>query len=218
MSEGVSSYKIRIFDKSKLLWTLILLDLFFITVHCFHYYGLLGNPMWSVEMDGGYAEFYQYGKELCILLILGGLYLKKRQFIFMAWSFLFLYFLMDDSLSIHENIGAHLADLLQLDSRLGLRKEDMGELILSLMAALFFFSIIGIAYKNADGSGKSFSGKLLFLVLILGFFGVVVDMFHVILPFWKGKMGVLEDGGELLSMSLIFAYVFRVYRAVEGRR
>jgi len=63
----------------------------------------------GVNVDKGHPEFYQYTKFLwiCCLLILAHLRLKSRQYF--AWLVVFIYFLLDDALRIHQTGGDYIS-------------------------------------------------------------------------------------------------------------
>ena len=44
--------------------------------------------------------------------------------------------------------------------------------------------------------------------MAVAFFGVVVDMLHAAMPWGRCVWGLVEDGGEMLMMSIIVWYVF----------
>ncbi len=198
------------FKKNKTLITLLVfIDLAFILMHCLLLWDIIGyNLNFSIEKDFGYAEFYQYLKEFGIFLMLIYLYYKKRQLICFVWSILFLFLLLDDSLSIHENYGFYLADYLNFQSKFNLRAEDFGELLIFFFFGFIFFISIVYAFLKADLKGRLMSKKLLLLLLLLAFFGIFVDLLHVAMSNVNNQLALIEDGGEMLVMSLIFAYVF----------
>jgi hypothetical protein len=119
-------------EKYKLLGLLIIADLSFIILHIFHVYtGWLPDSLYSLSRDRGYAEFFQYTKELWIAVLFLALAIQQRKPVYLIFSFLFLYFLIDDSFEFHEQTGALLADTLHLEPLFGLRSVDMGELAVS---------------------------------------------------------------------------------------
>lgn len=134
-------------EKGKqLLFLLVLTDLFFIFLHILHVFtNLLPSNFYSIAQDRGYAEFFQYTKELWILILFLLLGIKQRKALYFIFSYLFLYLLIDDSFEFHENIGAFLADYLNFHPYYGLRAVDLGELAVSaVFGSLFFASMLNI--------------------------------------------------------------------------
>lgn len=198
------------FDKyiGKLLVLLIIADLCFIFLHSVRYrFHFLDNSLWAIENDEGYAEIYQYIKELWIFVMLALLWIRSLRLIYISWGVLFLYLLIDDSVHLHEQFGWTIADIFNFHEAFGLRAKDFGEIVVSVVAAFTLFIFIVLGYILSTPQGKKMSLYLLVLVAALAFFGIFVDMIHEITN--EGfYLGVLEDGGEMLVMSIITAYVF----------
>ncbi len=198
-------------DSRKLLLMLLLADGAFMLIHLAYELQFLPNPLFSIERDFGYAEVYQYLKEgwIVVLLLLAALF--SRRIIYLAWAGLFMYLLMDDSLRIHETLGGHLTTLLDLQPMFNLRAKDFGELGVSLIFAAFLFAIIGLAYCFSERRSREVSRTLFIGVLLLALFGVVIDFVHNLLPLSPAFSALLEDGGEMVIMSIILCYVFTLH-------
>jgi hypothetical protein len=68
------------------------------------------------------------------------------------------------------------------------------------------FGFIAIAYcTSADAEAKAFSRQLFVGLAALIFFGIGVDMLHVMVtnPIAAAWMGVIEDGGEMVVGSVL---------------
>ena len=192
----------------KFLIILIITDLGFICLHFLNQIGRLPHYSYSLYADMGYSEIYQYVKEFWIFLMLIFAFIERKRFNYLAWSLLFLYFLADDALRLHESFGRILSqDLPQI---YGLKAQDLGELIVTAIAGTIIFSFIFITYYKSKDFEKWVSKKLFFMVLILVFFAVGVDMLHSAISSLDGFFGVIEDGGELFAMSVILAFVFKL--------
>jgi len=199
---------------------LILTDLIFIIIHCLFTFSMNDfdylitvdkNYLYSIENDQGYSEIFQYIKEFWILLLLLFLSFKKKHLIYFIWSLLFFYLLLDDSLSIHEEIGEYLANYFNIETRYNLRAVDFGELLVSFGVGVSFLSFLSFTYFRAVNDVRKFSVHIFILLLFLVFFGVFIDMLHTFLgDDWK--LGLIEDGGEMIAMSLITAYIFNINR------
>jgi len=203
-------------DKNfKLLILLLLTDLVFILIHMAHQldlFGMLSKELLSLAVDGSYPEVYQYIKEYWVILLLIFIGIKNSQKIYFSWALLFVYFLFDDSLQIHETFGHYLAIQFNFQARFGLRAQDFGELTVSLFVGIILFSIIGAFYYKSSIGERKVSRSLFFLVLILMLFGVGIDMVDSIIPitFWKAILALIEDGGEMAVMSIILGYVYNL--------
>ncbi len=194
-------------NSNKLLILLLLTDLALILIHIYKM-PFLGPTPFNIEKDRGYAELFQYFKEYWIVLLLFIIAIKRTHIIYFAWSILFTYLLFDDSLQIHEKLGYYLANYFDLQPRFNLRAVDFGELGVSFFSGLILFSFIGWAYLRSDSAAKQISKHLFILVLFMAFFGILVDMMHIAIPWGKSMWGLIEDGGEMIIMSIIVWYVF----------
>lgn len=204
--------------KDKLLILLIAADVSFIVLHLFHTYTiLLPDNLFSIGQDRGYGEFFQYTKELWVAILLFLLGLRKRKFLYIIFAFLFLYFLIDDALEVHERFGAFLSDFLNFQPNLGLRAIDFGELAVSIFFGALFFIAIGITHHQSDSSARTVSKYLIILIVLLALFGVVMDMLEIIVQHAVVNpiLVMIEEGGEMLVMSMITWFVFRLDLATE---
>jgi hypothetical protein len=187
-------------------------DLAFIILHFINALTpLLHNALLRIDRDRGYPEMYQYLKFLWIIIIFVYFSLKKSSPHYFAWVLVFVYFLLDDSLGIHEQAGEYIAARLDFLPVFGLRPQDYGELAVSAAVGIFLFSFVMGAYIKGSSIFRKISKDLVLLILILIFFGVVVDMAHIAIDLgWRNSfiLGVLEDGGEMFSVSLILWYTF----------
>jgi hypothetical protein len=199
-------------EKDKLLFLLILTDLVFILLHIIHIFtALLPSSLYSLAMDRGYAEFFQYMKMLWILVLFLGLGIKRRRLIFVIYSVLFTYFLIDDSFEFHERAGALLAELFNFQPALGLRAVDFGELTVSAFFGILFLIAITITHLGSDVFTKKVSKSIIIMVIMLAMFGVGMDMIEIIIehPFVNPLLVIVEEGGEMLMVSVITWFAFK---------
>jgi 4-amino-4-deoxy-L-arabinose transferase-like glycosyltransferase len=174
---------------------------------------LLNIPRLDIMLDQSYPEMFQYLKYAwcCILLTVASF--RYTAWRFMAWAALFLYFLLDDSLRVHERLGRHVAMALDFQPAWGLRLQDYGEMLVSAFAGLGLFLPLGLAYRTGSGQFKKLSRDLALLVLALVFVGVFVDMAQMAFrpyvgPTINSLLRALEDLGEMFVASVMLWYVF----------
>jgi len=193
---------------------LLAIDFVFFFLHFLPLFGVLNNPLFSLEEDGGYPERYQYAKTFSIVVLLVMVSAKAKVIGYVAWAVLFLYLLLDDALSIHESVGLHVATSLDFSPAFGLRARDFGELVVTAIAAALLLAPLAVLYLRGSVAFRLVSKYLFLLLVALAFFGIFVDMLHVALQQgWKVSflLGALEDGGEMVVMSVMAAYVFLLY-------
>lgn len=202
---------------NKLLFLLIITDLMFMILDVLNLVKIIKNPLFFIGRDLGYAEFYQYMKEYWVIILLLIIAYKRKKFIYLSWSLIFLYVLLDDSLKLHETVGISITDYFEFQPMFGLRAKDFGELGVSIFFGTFLFSFLGIFYFYGKEEAKKISNHLLFLFFMLVFFGILVDMVGMMLHGYGGGLLthiinrlfiLIEDGGEMIVMSIMVWYLF----------
>lgn len=204
-----------------ILISLLFLDLAFILLHIVVATTdwLPSLPKLLISEDRGYAEKFQYLKLLIVVLGLGWLAVQRRSRIFFAWSMIFLYILLDDALTIHERGGGVLDRTLQLPEVVGLRGQDLGELIIFATMGIISLVSLVVAYKtDYSTQNRRASVYLLGLLLIFSVLAGIVDILHIAVNSVAASLWldvgftVLEDGGELVIVSLIVIFVCRLLK------
>jgi len=190
-----------------LLISLLALDLFFGFAHIAYLSGWLTNSFWSVEKDRSFSEWYQHLKESSIVALLIYHSFKIKKIDYLPWGLLFLYVLLDDALMVHEKLGGHLDNAFALPVFLSLREQDMGELIVSAFFGSVLMALIFLRFFWCEVRVKHHYIDLLVLFSALVLFGIGVDMVHMIVSSGTEVWGLIEDGGELIVMSLIVFYI-----------
>lgn len=196
---------------------LISADTAFVIVHLVHELPpFLGNSLYSLETDRGYSEIFQYVKTYWIVILLAVLWWRTRECVYVTWMLLFAYLLCDDTFQIHERGGDAIARHWGYENALGLRAEDFGELTVSGLFGLPFLVLIVIMSLRSTRDARNASKDLTLLLGVMLFFGVVIDMLHIVAGGGYGKVGfgVVEDGGEMFAMSVVCWYVLNL---VDGR-
>jgi hypothetical protein len=170
---------------------------------------------WLLETDGGWAEYAGYAQQAVLVVLLLALGWAGRHLVWAAYAVLYLCALADDALRLHENEGAWLADRLAAhlwfpsDGFLGLRADDLGELLVWGLLAAVPVAAAALLHRRADRWNRRASLGMAGLVAAYVFCGAVLDQVHVLfLDSWIGDvLGTLEDGGELLVLSATVVYV-----------
>jgi hypothetical protein len=201
---------------------LVALDLLFIGIHTWRGIvkeggadpGVFADPRFSLLRDRGYAEIFDYLKFACVAAVLARLWQQHRQPIYLALALVFLAALADDLFQIHELGGRWLLVEVGRDTPLGIHVRDVGEI--ATWALLGAVAVAGLrlawlASRPADNRvGLLFIGCLVLLAL----FGIGVDLLHALAPSRRldGLFGIVEDGGEMLVLSLAVALAVFVAR------
>lgn len=122
----------------------------------------------------------------------------------LASSLQFLFF--DDVFSLHEQTGEWLGERFFAAQKLFPAK-DLGELSFGLAIGLVLTCLVARHFRTSTVWQRMLCAIVILPIVILGFFGVVVDFSHALVPaddkFLGGLGALLEDGGELASSFLI---------------
>ncbi len=223
------------FGRTTFIFLLLLLlgDLYYVTLHWLYinhddepWHGILSalgnpeyfdNPVYSIEIDRGYAETYQYLKLAWSSVMSFCLLAKSRQALYLFWAIFFFYLLLDDFGQLHERMGNWFNAEMDYAPMYGLRAHDFGELtFIGIVAAAFLIGGI-LAYKYSTVSARKSSTILLGMTLALAFFGVGADLINIAIKPEGLKMallsttflpGAIEDGGEMIVVSVICWFMY----------
>jgi hypothetical protein len=194
-----------------ILTLLIAIDVVLIAFHLsMSYVGRPGGPLFDLGADRSYSEFYQYVKDVWAILILAVLALRRRAGVYVAWGLVCAYFLLDDALQLHEHAGWAIRDMVPGKPGAAVH---LGELAFVAGIGLVLLAIVAVTHLRADRRDRAVSTVLLVLFSALIFFGIVVDAVHHLLfpgPQLRVLFTTIEDGGELVVLSLIVAFLFAV--------
>ena len=194
---------------------LLAADMGFVATH----FAYRADPMFRLGTDGGYREMFQYGKTGLIALIFAWLWWRTRAPVYAAWTLLFAFVLCDDALRIHEEHGEPIAAYFGYQPAFGLRAKDLGELTVWAACGVAFLFVLAATYMRSDPAARRASRGVAVLFGVVVFFGAFVDMVHMAVrePLLRAALLVLEDGGEMLAMSLVCCLVLRlVQRRATG--
>ena len=204
---------------SKFLFILVCGDVFYFLLHIAALHGLLGRPF-NLEKDWSLAESYQYLKFLWCFILLVCIAQRRRSLLYLSWLPLFAFLLADDGLRIHEQIGNIVSSSsLEFQPPIGLRRQDIGELIGSVAFGLPLLLLPAYGFFKADSKVRGEFLAIASLILSLAFFGIIVDMAHEALEKdFNKQLAFIEDGGEMLSASLMLGYIFFLEMCKPGEQ
>ena len=179
-----------------------------------HFYSPLAIKILSVESDRSVPEFFQYLKELFVAVMFWRLSSRSKDRSYWSICILFAYIFVDDAFSFHENVGFFLGEALHLKDGV-IDAKDVGELLVSAISGVFIFGFIGWRYFRSNTYFRNVVHDVLILFAGLAFFGVVVDTVHSAsrgMDYLPQILGLIEDGGEMIMVSLMAIYALLLYR------
>ncbi|MFT5196361.1 MAG: hypothetical protein ACI9EW_003628 [Cellvibrionaceae bacterium] len=206
--------------KEKQLFTFIILGtIAFIIIHLFHtYWGTPASDLFDIEVDNSLPEIFLYVQELGIVILLFSMWRKDEKLVYLAWTLIFTYVLLDDSLLLHERIGVFLVDAFGVENNYGVRGRDITEVAVQLGFGIPLVTFAAWAhFFRADPPSRRISVILFFLLALLATFAIIIDWFHVKIMIEGSKeiIGTIEDGGEMFIVTATLWYVFRQVRMSE---
>ena len=199
----------------RLLISLLMIDLAFITAHILKFStNLVSSYLFSIEQNKGYAEIYQEIKEIWIVALLCYLLVRRREAIYAIWMSFFGFLLLNGVLTFHERIAGSLSTHLMPFAWPIAYKVKLGELALFAVIGVVLWVSLKLIYPKSGAHEQAVSRKLLYLLIWLMFFALGVDLLHIgirkifDMQIVYDVMGGIEEGGEMIVMSFIYAYLF----------
>ena len=171
---------------------------------------LLAATRLSLSTERGVGELFGYGQTALVIALLLLLWRASGRAgrVYIGWAVVFTTVLLDDSLQVHEAGGRFVVR--HLDGEVaGLDPEQLGELMTWALLSLLPLLLVAVLHRTSPRPARQRSWVLGALVGALIFFGAGVDTLHDVVDdhhtvAWL--VGSVEDGGELLVMSLIAAF------------
>ncbi len=205
-----------------LLLSLLCLDAIFIGLHVargFLLYagydiGLLTSDLWLLERDRGLPETFQYLKALSAAVLLWRLFRQHRNFAYSGWALAFLFVFLDDVAQLHEVLGDYLEAQLELPTVLGVDDFLYAESLLWVIIAALLTAFIGYAYVREPAT-RNLSRRLFYLFGFFFLFAGLADAVHASVDAsgsgmrHVGVATIVEEGGEMLALSLLVACAIR---------
>lgn len=190
---------------------LVAIDLGAIALHVVHTWTpYLERRIFSIWRDAGIGEHFQYLKELLIAFVLVGLAVARSERGYAVWAGCFAWLMVDDATRIHERLGRWLGARLHYPAVAGWQPEHLGELTGAGVVGLVLLTGLAAAYVRGSPGFRRASRALLLLLAALGMCGVGVDALDTLVAgtVWGLVLGTIEDGGEMVVMSVIVAYAW----------
>jgi len=168
----------------------------------------------GLTRDSSLSESLNHGVAFLAALIffMGFVEHHLRSQLWLSALMVFVWF--DDSWSYHERVGSWLVKSYDLPAIGGLRQQDSGEVAAWSIAALALFVLLLFSIRSRRDIVIVVVTLLAFMSLL--FFGVAIDLVEILLPKrYRNAVGVVEDGGEMLSTVLIATCAVGIMRNAD---
>ncbi len=199
------------FNFAIFLFLLLSADFIFMVMHV--YYKLTHHmecSLFCLTRDRGYAEFFQYLKYSWIIILLGYIMLRTKSTLYLSWILLFAFFLFNDAFQLHHLVGSAIGRNFNFDPPLDLRRGDIGAFVYFIISGLALMGLIFLTYLLGGQNYKRISIDIGFFILLIFFFGAVVDIIHVAFSLNGVGLSFFEESGEMVIMSLVLWYVYMI--------
>ncbi|MEM8493714.1 MAG: hypothetical protein AAF756_23070 [Pseudomonadota bacterium] len=217
----------------KLAVVLVTVDVLLIVIHVLKYFfkdefiALFGYWIYrnlTITNDMAIPEITNYLKFAVTVFLLIRIFGAVRQPVYLAWAFVYGLALIDDSMRVHEQLGSLFSEWLAGDTFLGLtveggegfRAQDAGEMIVYALYGGCFAVVLGLGFLLSEPLHRTIGFSFALLLGGLVFFVAVFDIFDrfvAAVSQYAGRvLSTLEDGGEMIVVSLTVAFTVSVYR------
>lgn len=204
------------------LCVLATVDVGFILTHIGHKmsvlsgtYHPLGDRLFNIEVDGSYGEYFEYVKIVICIVATSSCFLVTKRSIYSVMSVAYVWLLLDNSIGLHEGLGRRVAPLLPGTGALPLPGEALGELAVFASFALAGLGLFAVSWRHSVGKHRVAGAVFVLLMAALGVFAVGVDALHAVSERFRqivtDTLGVVEDGGELLVLSVHCAFTLALW-------
>lgn len=196
------------------LFILLALDIILIVFDIINFYKPFPNPdLYDIETNDSYAEDFQNFKWIIMIMALVMISLFRKQWHYAAWILVFIFLFLEDVFRIHQALGTFFYSAFSMSS--GQRGGKIMELFSALFLGFIFLTPAFKAYQKGDAIFKKHSKAMFVLLLMFLFCAIVIDQAHrlsIIKYNWKYNVvfGILEDGGELITESLLAGYLLSI--------
>lgn len=173
----------------------------------------------GLSRDRSMGEIVNYGLAFLAAtsFFLSFVALRTPMYLFAALLMGFIW--LDDSAMYHERLGGQLVRSYDLPAVAGLRPQDLGELLAWSAAGLVLGLVLLFALRRRALGDLGVLALLSLCFGLLVLCGVVADLLHVLAPRHLNLgIGLVEDGGEMLAVTLIAGLALGLARNGEAYR
>ncbi|QDG74938.1 hypothetical protein [Labrenzia sp. PHM005] len=165
----------------------------------------------NIGRDWSAGEILNYIKWVLIIFTVMSIYLHRRVPVFLGLAIFFLIALFDDSLQLHERGATWLIENTPMYDLFGTDQGVAGELVIWTFLGILSVSCLAIGWIMSPPEECRRIVPVMLLFFGVVFCAVVLDVLHHKLPtprsLFAGLLGILEDGGEMVMLTFLLAYV-----------
>ena len=160
-----------------------------------------------IDRDGSVSEIVEYAKLALSGCILFRICTLDRRQVFMPVAVVIFFLLADNAFGLHEHLALSLYP----------GHQNSGEFLFMGLAGLGFLGATAAGWLKATGAERIEMLAIGMAVGLLGMFAAGVDAVHVVAirpyPLLDRPLALLEDGGELVALSVLLAACLHILMA-----
>jgi hypothetical protein len=209
------SYPVATAAYRRVVAILVAVDLLFIGLHAALSAAVMAGWLAAVPerlritQDHSFPEMFNYLKWAVIVGCLVAAFRRTRLPLFASLAAIFLLVLLDDSLTIHEQVGDRLEILTGWD--------QPSELAAFAGLALITLVILIPGLRDLPSAVRPQAVRFIGVLGALAVCGVLIDFVHALVDRYLALQddrlaGLVEDGGEMLLASVATAYAVAAWR------
>ena len=165
----------------------------------------------EIHRDGSAPEFYQYLKLGWAMMTLGLIAWTARTLRPLVWVPVVGFLMATDAARLHERLGWAWAKRWDLPAMGGLQGGDVGEVLVASLVIVPAIVLLAAQWPRQKPHHRRFHLTVVAFMVLLGCFGVGLDIAHSLTrsanPTLAMVLDVIEDGGEMLTISALLAYL-----------
>jgi hypothetical protein len=182
----------------------------------------LRDEVFNFNQDGGLAEWFEYGKSTIAALALIACARLRAAWAFLVLSGLHVWIAADNSLRLHERLGARIGDAVIGGDVMGvISAAAAGQVVFHGLVFVTASALMALAIIGAPRTLWPTLGLLFVAAISPGLFGVGVDAFHaskLSSGVGRGLITLVEDGGETVMLSAACALAIACSFALRDSR
>ncbi|HSO48749.1 MAG TPA: hypothetical protein VLQ68_12555 [Rhizobiaceae bacterium] len=208
-------------DAHVLLMIMLAVDVALILAHAFQAeLPFFRESLFDIEGQFGLPALMNFAQFAAMIFFLSEIKYNRRDRAFDFWKYLFLYILADDIFEISERAGRILGELFSFETLFGLTTADYGKFAFAIGGGLAVSAFLGYLLRRSSREFVSASFAIFVLLSCFAFFAVVFDVIHAVFdkdPRLGFAFAILEEGGEMIVLSFMTAYLFYLWQVSRTR-
>lgn len=184
------------------------------------------NPIFNADWDRGFGESLSYVQPVvAAVAILVAAALQRRAWTHLVLAATFLVIVADDAFELHENWGGALSGRLAIPNMLGVRGQDIGELLVWALIGIPVLVLLAATWVFSHARARHQALLAAAGIALLAVFAAGFDLLYHITWWWDWSprerylVTLVESVGEMASTGIIMlTCLWFAFRQIRLRR